>query len=55
MGKLPYKSDGDTRRLALRCKLQIWSHLGCLGWKVTIFAHSGVNSTVHKEILKKMS
>ena len=53
MGKLPYKSDGDTRRLALRCQLQIWSHLGCLGWKVTIFAHSGINSTVHKEIDKK--
>ena len=21
---------------------RFWSHLGCLGWKVTIFAHSGI-------------
>ena len=21
---------------------RFWSHLGCLGWKVTIFAHSGL-------------
>ena len=21
---------------------RIWSHLGCLEWKVTIFAHSGI-------------
>ena len=33
---------------------RFWSQLGCLGWKVTIFAHSGVAySTVHKEIHKK--
>ena len=31
-----------------------WSHLWCLGWKVTIFVHSGIAySTVHKEIHKK--
>ena len=38
-GGLPYKSDGDGRRFGLgpgNCKF--WSHLGCLGWKVTIFA-----------------
>ena len=33
---------------------RFWSQLGCLGWKVTIFAHSGIAySTVHKEIHKK--
>ena len=21
---------------------RFWSHLGCLGWKVTIFPHSGI-------------
>ena len=31
---------GDARRLALGCKL--WSHLGCLGWKVNTFTHSGI-------------
>ena len=38
-GGLPYKSDGDGRRFGLgpgNCRF--WSHLGCLGWKVTIFA-----------------
>ena len=38
-GVLPYKSDGDGRRFGLgpgNCRF--WSHLGCLGWKVTIFA-----------------
>ena len=33
---------------------RFWSEFGCLGWKVTIFAHSGIAySTVHKEIHKK--
>ena len=27
-GGLPYKCDGDARRLISGCKLQIWSHLG---------------------------
>ena len=36
----------------LNCRC--WSQLGCLEWKVTIFAHSGIAySTVHKEIHKK--
>ena len=36
----------------LNCRF--WSHLGCLEWKVTIFAHSGIAySTVHREIHKK--
>ena len=35
--------------LGVNCR--VWSHLGCLGWKVTIFAHSGacMLSTVHKK------
>ena len=30
---------------------RVWSHLGCLGWKVTIFVRSGacMLSTVHKK------
>ena len=36
----------------LNCRF--WSHLGCLEWTVTIFAHSGIAySTVHNEIHKK--
>ena len=32
------------------------SHLGCLGWKVTIFAHSDIAySNLYKEIYKKCS
>ena len=39
-GGLSYKSDGDARLVASEsCKLRI---LGCLGWKVTIFAHPGI-------------
>ena len=41
-GRLPYKSDGDARRLILGCKLQILVSL-----RVSL-------STVHKEIYKKM-
>ena len=39
-GELSYKSDGDARRLAFGCKLQILVSLRVFGWKVTIFAHS---------------
>jgi len=42
-GGLPYKSDRDGRRFALGpVNCRFWSHLGCLGWKVPIFAHSGI-------------
>ena len=52
-GELPYKNDGDARRPALGCP-EFWSHLGCLEWTVTIFAHSGIAySTVRNEIHKK--
>ena len=34
-------------------KCRFWSHLGCLGRKVTIFAHSGSLRAVHKEVYKK--
>ena len=30
----------DVSLLVVNCRF--WSHLGCLGWKVTIFAHSGI-------------
>ena len=40
-GGLPYKSDGDARRLILGCKLQILVSL-----RVSL-------STLHKEIYKK--
>ena len=40
-GGLPYKSDGDARRLILRCKLQILVSL-----RVS-------RSTLHKEIYQK--
>ena len=35
--------------LGVNCR--VWSHLGCLGWKITIFPHSGacMLSTVHKK------
>ena len=36
-GGLPHKNDGDTRRLALGCKLQILVSLEALRRKVTIF------------------
>ena len=34
---------------------RVWSHLGCLGWKVTLFVRSGacMLSTVHKKKYKK--
>ena len=34
-GGLPYKSDKDAGHLTLECNCKSWSHLGCLGWKVT--------------------
>ena len=37
----PYTSDGDARRLVLRCKLRILVLLRVFGMEVTIFAHSG--------------
>ena len=52
-GGLPYKSDGDTRRLALGCKVQILVSLRVLRRKVTIFAHQVSLRAVHKEIYKK--
>ena len=52
-GRLPYKSDGDTRRFALGCKLQILVSLRVLRRKVTIFAHQVSLRAVHKEIYKK--
>ena len=30
---------------------RFWSHLGCLGWKVTIFAHSGIAKKFTKNAL----
>ena len=30
---------------------RFWSHLGCLGWKVTIFAHSGITKKFTKNAL----
>ena len=36
-----HKSDGDAHRFDLGCKLQILVSQ-CLGWKVTIFAYSGI-------------
>ena len=39
---LPYKKGGDARRLSLAVNCRFWSQLGCLWWKVTIFAHLGI-------------
>ena len=36
-----HKSDEDAHHFDLGCKLQILVSQ-CLGWKVTIFAHSGI-------------
>ena len=41
-GGLPCKSDTDALQLAFSVKSKFWSQLGCLEWKVTIFAHSAV-------------
>ena len=41
-GGFQYKSDRDARRLSQGCNCRFWSHLGCMGLKVTIFAHSGI-------------
>ena len=30
---------------------RFWSHLGCLGWKVTIFTHSGITKKFTKNAL----
>ena len=38
---LPYKSDGMLVVSLWGVNWRFWSHLGCLGWKVTIFVHSG--------------
>ena len=48
---LPYKSDGDARCFTLGCKLQISVSLTCLGWKVTILAHSGMAKKFTKNAL----
>ena len=34
---------------------RFWSHLGCLGWKVTIFAHSGITWYYAYRNVQKMS
>ena len=39
-GWLPYKSDGVLVVSLCGVNCRFWSHLGCLGWKVTVFAHS---------------
>ena len=45
---LYYKSDGDTCQLlsTLGVNCRLWSHFECLGWKVTIFAHSGITQVL---------
>ena len=53
VGGLPYKSDGDTRRLPLGCKLQILVSLRVFTRKVTIFADQVSLRAMHKEIYKK--
>ena len=50
--RLPYKRNGDARRLALGCKLQILVSLRVFGWKVTILLID-VSLSVLKEIYKK--
>ena len=50
-GELPYKSDGDARRFALGCKLQILVSLGMETYYILPIQVS--LSTVHNEISKK--
>ena len=37
-GQLPYNSDGDIVVSLWGVNCRFWFQLGCLGWKVTLFA-----------------
>ena len=52
-GGLPFKRNGDARRLALGCKLQILVSFRVFGWKVTNLLIE-VSLSVLKEVNKKM-
>ena len=55
-GRLPYKSDGDARRLGLGCKLQIFVSLRVFGMESYYYLPIQVSlSPAHKEIAKKCS
>ena len=51
---LPYKSNGNACHLTKGWNCRFWSYLRCLGWKVTIFAHSGIAWGCAKRNLPKM-
>ena len=55
-GRLPYKSDGDARRLGLGCELQIFVSLRVFGMESYYYLPIQVSlSPAHKEIAKKCS
>ena len=53
-GELPYKSDGDARRLALGCKSQILVSLRVFGMERHYLPIQVSLSIVHKKNLQKM-
>ena len=53
-GELPYKSDGDARRLALGCKSQILDSLRVFGMERHYLPIQVSLSIVHKKNLPKM-